>query len=205
MLKIAQAIEDLECQRDLLPLKLDAVDILKDDDGILYFEMPRSMIETLNGLQLKGISLNFLYRTVTNLGPLAFNISGRIRDIGHRFVYFQSSFHFRESRLSARNIIFEYNRMSTRASLNALDFITPSMSVYLSEFADAPGGGQQELACNGTKFGDEDFVWFNKQVETNNEQQTAIKNIINGTAYPFPYVVFGPPGEIHSNPPSAAT
>jgi hypothetical protein len=33
-----------------------------------------------------------------------------------------------------------------------------------------------------------DFEWFNKQIATNEEQKTAIKNIVNYTAYQFPYV-----------------
>jgi helicase MOV-10 len=38
------------------------------------------------------------------------------------------------------------------------------------------------------------FEWFNKQIGKNEEQMAAIKNIVNCTAFPFPYVVFGPPG-----------
>lgn len=36
--------------------------------------------------------------------------------------------------------------------------------------------------------------WFDKRVETNNEQMMAIKKIVNCTAYPFPFIIFGPPG-----------
>lgn len=36
--------------------------------------------------------------------------------------------------------------------------------------------------------------WFNKAIEKNEEQKVAIRSILNCTAYPFPYVVFGPPG-----------
>lgn len=38
------------------------------------------------------------------------------------------------------------------------------------------------------------FSWFNKSIEENLEQQQAVRNIINGTAYPLPYILFGPPG-----------
>lgn len=40
----------------------------------------------------------------------------------------------------------------------------------------------------------EDFEWFNQKIATNMEQMTAVKNIVNCTAYPFFHVVFGPPG-----------
>lgn len=41
-----------------------------------------------------------------------------------------------------------------------------------------------------------DFKWNDKSIANNLEQQLAIKNIINCTAYPYPQIVFGPPGEL---------
>jgi helicase MOV-10 len=38
------------------------------------------------------------------------------------------------------------------------------------------------------------FKWQNKNIETNREQKQAVKYIVNGTAYPAPYIIFGPPG-----------
>lgn len=38
------------------------------------------------------------------------------------------------------------------------------------------------------------FTWFNEKISTNEEQKSAIKHIVNGTAYPAPYIIFGPPG-----------
>ncbi|XP_050098634.1 putative helicase mov-10-B.1 isoform X2 [Anopheles aquasalis] len=40
----------------------------------------------------------------------------------------------------------------------------------------------------------ESFSWFNTSIATNELQKTAIKNIVNRTAYPAPYILFGPPG-----------
>jgi hypothetical protein len=39
------------------------------------------------------------------------------------------------------------------------------------------------------------FNWMNKSIGDNQEQMVAVQNIVNATARPFPYVVFGPPGE----------
>ncbi|XP_049938320.1 putative helicase MOV-10 [Schistocerca serialis cubense] len=36
--------------------------------------------------------------------------------------------------------------------------------------------------------------WFNYLIETNEEQKTAVCNIVSGSFFPSPYVVFGPPG-----------
>lgn len=42
--------------------------------------------------------------------------------------------------------------------------------------------------------GRQSFKWFNPNVASNVEQQTAIVSIVNETARPYPYVLFGPPG-----------
>ncbi|XP_063709671.1 putative helicase mov-10-B.1 [Culicoides brevitarsis] len=38
------------------------------------------------------------------------------------------------------------------------------------------------------------FEWCSNSVKTNPEQQQAVRNIVNGSAYPAPYILFGPPG-----------
>ncbi|XP_062564411.1 putative helicase MOV-10 [Armigeres subalbatus] len=43
-------------------------------------------------------------------------------------------------------------------------------------------------------FGRNQFEWFNINLATNEEQQTAVANIVNETARPNPFVLFGPPG-----------
>ncbi|XP_055536928.1 putative helicase MOV-10 [Wyeomyia smithii] len=39
-----------------------------------------------------------------------------------------------------------------------------------------------------------DLEWFNSNISANDEQQTAIVSILNETAKPAPYILFGPPG-----------
>lgn len=39
-----------------------------------------------------------------------------------------------------------------------------------------------------------DLDWANKSVAKNEEQKIAVKNILNYSAYPAPYILFGPPG-----------
>uniref|UniRef100_A0A182K9G5 Uncharacterized protein n=1 Tax=Anopheles christyi TaxID=43041 RepID=A0A182K9G5_9DIPT len=39
-----------------------------------------------------------------------------------------------------------------------------------------------------------DFEWFQACIAENEQQIQAIKNIVNRTAYPAPYILFGPPG-----------
>jgi superfamily II DNA or RNA helicase len=38
------------------------------------------------------------------------------------------------------------------------------------------------------------FRFINPLIQTNPEQQEAVKNILLGTSRPSPYIIFGPPG-----------
>ncbi|CAL1684703.1 unnamed protein product [Lasius platythorax] len=39
-----------------------------------------------------------------------------------------------------------------------------------------------------------DIKWINTKIEKNEEQKQAIRKILSNTAYPAPYIIFGPPG-----------
>ncbi|KAK9309806.1 hypothetical protein QLX08_000626 [Tetragonisca angustula] len=39
-----------------------------------------------------------------------------------------------------------------------------------------------------------DLDWVHKSIANNEEQKTAVKNILNSSSYPAPYIIFGPPG-----------
>lgn len=83
------------------------------------------------------------------------------------------------------------NRITYRACFQALDSIRERLlHGYFNDFEDEPVNSRRD---NGQKI--EQFEWYNQQIATNEEQMTAIKNIVNCTAYPFPYVVHGPPGK----------
>lgn len=82
------------------------------------------------------------------------------------------------------------NRITYRACFQALDSIRlHRLHRFFDDFEDVPDKCHHYI---GEQV--EDFEWMNKQIATNEEQMTAIKNIVNCTAYPFPYVVHGPPG-----------
>lgn len=82
------------------------------------------------------------------------------------------------------------NRITYRACFAALDSIhNRLLRDYFDAFETEPVNCKRE---NYELF--ENFDWYNQQIGTNEEQMTAIKNIVNCTSYPFPYVVFGPPG-----------
>lgn len=39
-----------------------------------------------------------------------------------------------------------------------------------------------------------DIKWTNTKIEQNEEQKQAIRKVLCNTAYPAPYIIFGPPG-----------
>lgn len=41
---------------------------------------------------------------------------------------------------------------------------------------------------------EEEFDWFNNNIQSNPEQKQAVTNIVRGTSFPAPYILFGPPG-----------
>lgn len=80
------------------------------------------------------------------------------------------------------HVEFIPNRVSTRVAYRALkDLKDAEMAEYIKEF---------DLPDVKTRYGDfDEFEWFDSSIEENEEQQTAIKNIINCTAFPSPYVI----------------
>lgn len=82
------------------------------------------------------------------------------------------------------------NRITYRACFQALEAIKQrSLTDFFDSFEHEPVNCSRD---NGATF--ENFEWSNEQIGTNVEQMAAVKNIVNCAAYPFPYVVFGPPG-----------
>lgn len=112
-------------------------------------------------------------------------------------IHFEKKFPYNSRQGVQRNIDlsqnyfirFVPNRITYRACFQALDSIAQNLlGSYFADFLVAPENCIQRT-CDQEK-----FEWFNQKIAANDEQITAIKNIVNCTAFPFPYVVFGPPG-----------
>ena len=106
---------------------------------------------------------------------------------------------FFERKFKALPLHFEYcvkfipNRISIRACFKAIESIRLNLlNDYFENFENEPALCDKNRFQKNDKF--ENFEWFNEKIATNDEQMTAIKNIVNCTAFPFPYVIFGPPG-----------
>ncbi|XP_039449839.1 putative helicase MOV-10 [Culex pipiens pallens] len=79
----------------------------------------------------------------------------------------------------------QVDRLVCRLELQALDLVRRDQvaSLFFPEVPPTPRSTIREIKA-----------WFNPGLENNVEQQTAVRNIVNRTAYPLPYILFGPPG-----------
>uniref|UniRef100_A0A0P4W405 RNA helicase n=1 Tax=Scylla olivacea TaxID=85551 RepID=A0A0P4W405_SCYOL len=82
------------------------------------------------------------------------------------------------------SVNFQFNRHPLKVSHRALELIQRNPLNYLT-FPSAPPAA----ACPITN-----IVPYNRKLENNREQMLAVRNIVNRTSRPAPYVVFGPPG-----------
>lgn len=86
------------------------------------------------------------------------------------------------------HVEFLSNRIAIRVGHRAVeDAIKFNLSGYLKSF----GGRRIQEKPEGEV---SKIKWLNPSVANNKEQKAAIRNIINRTSFPSPYIVFGPPG-----------
>ncbi|CAO1431403.1 unnamed protein product [Diamesa hyperborea] len=191
MLKCALSIEDIAAQDSFKRFDLEDVTL----DGCInqyHFTIPESNAKALKFI-LNEMSLclipsnlyNEIYNNPTNC------IFAKIDNITNDIVNFTST-KILELKVSY-NINFIGNRITIRSSFQALEAVNMNrLNDYFENFENEPGIYDTQRFQQEVKF--ENFEWFNEKIATNEEQMTAIKNIVNCTAFPFPYVIFGPPG-----------
>ncbi|CRK91068.1 CLUMA_CG004756, isoform A [Clunio marinus] len=198
MIKYALNVEDLESQNELKEFILPHIQLEYSKDSKQYwipiegYQLPRDY---------KEMSICLVPMEKYREGKMNFEkdcIYSQIENYMNGKIYLVKkipNFHQPQSKptlnLSCKYCLrFIPNRITYRACFQAIETIgVHGLSDYFNDF-EYSGFDKYRVKDNII----EDFSWFNKQIETNEEQKTAIKNIVNCTAYPFPYVVFGPPG-----------
>ncbi|KAJ9601053.1 hypothetical protein L9F63_000788, partial [Diploptera punctata] len=80
------------------------------------------------------------------------------------------------------HVEYSVNRLPVRVQHRALEMIKDCQLSYIL----FPKQHSKKEIFN--------LTWYNRKVNQNPEQQQAVINILAGTAYPSPYLVFGPPG-----------
>ncbi|XP_063695847.1 putative helicase MOV-10 [Culicoides brevitarsis] len=81
-------------------------------------------------------------------------------------------------------IKFRKDRTVIRMGQHALTKVQPEI-VDKILFPKTCGTPSEKYVC---------YDWFSEGIKTNNEQQQAVRNIVHGSSFPAPYIVFGPPG-----------
>lgn len=87
------------------------------------------------------------------------------------------------------HVEFLPNRVAVRVAHRAIeDAMNNQLHKYLKDFT-CRGNHEDKKVQPFTKLN-----WMNEAIRHNKEQQIAIKNIVNRTSFPSPYIIFGPPG-----------
>ena len=208
MLETAVYVEDINTQGDLINLKVTDVIVesispvnLNDSHFLrnlkLYrFAAPNHVMKVLEKVEFKKVSVCISILVKTKFGLKTNEFYGTIEKIIKEKVYFKTWYDSKTKNFVCSSIFLEFNRYTIKACLNALLSADKLLSSYLSDFEIEPHNQleeEQNFLINGFK--EKDFVWIDPRLKANKEQQTAIMNIVNCTAFPFPYVIFGPPGK----------
>lgn len=199
MLKIALSIEDLSTQEEYRQFNQKDV-TFKCEDGYSRHHSRYSMAVARHKLPLDFDELHACIVPMERYKEGKFNYeedSVFAQVIEHRDDRLQlRCFATKERRRSPIDIELKHfvrfvqSRKTYRAGFQALDKIHDcGLDAYFSDFDVPPKMYKKTEVVK-----QEDFEWFNEQIAANEEQKLAIKNIVNCTAFPFPYVVFGPPG-----------
>lgn len=89
------------------------------------------------------------------------------------------------------NVKFVSNRVTSRTTQNAIKLMNIHRLESFFQSFDTDVRVPGKLQSIGVQISDI-FDWKNRQVAENVEQMTAVMNIVNCSAYPSPYVIFGP-------------
>lgn len=213
MIRYALNIEDLSCQ--IQPEKYD----LKDVKVNVFGQTRRNFSLCKLRVDHDKLPPNFIRETSLCIVPMSCYAKGKVL-AGHEavfasidsydsgYVYFRSRSHNSEfdddsdEGLLTKN--FALAEQGIKKDVSYLVRFIPKRSSYRAGYQALKTLEQNNLQRYFIDFEHtqamipktvvEDFEWFNEQIAANEEQKLAIKNIVNCTAFPFPYVVFGPPG-----------
>lgn len=84
-------------------------------------------------------------------------------------------------------VMFILNRSSFQLEKNALSLLSTSLIQNICFPTDVTSTGSALESIS-------DFQWLGERITTNEEQMMAVRNIVNQSSFPAPYILFGPPG-----------
>lgn len=194
MIKYALNIEDLSTQDELKAFTLRNVVL---EGVMMYYSFPvkkNLLPPNFEEMSLCLVPMDKYVEDKINLEDDC--IFAQVDKVENGRIYFNKKFPVVREVARVLDLDIKYfirfipNRITYRACFQALDCVDRyRLGGFFDSFDEEPVNSSKN---NGIEI--HEFEWYNKQIATNEEQKTAIMNIVNCTAYPFPYVVFGPPG-----------
>lgn len=149
-------------------------------------DMNPSVLGNFATIRLKLGSVKSIFCTIeeTAEGAVYFNPYDPSQSINTRLSY---------------DVEFMPNDLSICLGFAAIKKIQSLMlSDYFRDFDKAPMDHSMNSSFSSTTCdfdGWNSFEWINKNIQNNEEQKIAVQKIVECKARPFPFVVFGPPGE----------
>lgn len=198
-LEYAVNIEDLTKQKSLLRYTLLDVEINEFAGGKKSFEVMKAQLPpNLKEKKLCLVPMEKFNNEINDEGDCIF---AKIDKFSSGSVHFTKRPFFDRGKKCMRFINntlryavrFISNRTTHDASINAIKkIIECDLESYFENFEVEP----YHKKSTHRFFTQEEFKWFNPKIAANKEQIIAISNIVNGASFPFPYIIFGPPGNI---------
>ena len=191
MFDLALQIDDLECEKDLQKHEVSGVFISEEDNNFGNPELSSySVPSTAEILNENPRDYQLCLTAMNHFDPeynRDFNsIFVNIEEFKDGKIYFERKRALKNFDGKSYHLKFIPNRYPTRACLFAVKKVNQKISPYFGNFE----GFQFAVNRRIRQFPLEDFEWKNKDVVTNEEQKQAIRQIVNCSAYPSPYVSF---------------
>lgn len=205
MVRYALNIEDLASQDELSVHARTNVKLHGRMDSYWFHYLEKDLPENYEEMSLCLVPMKKYVPDKINFEDDC--IFAQIDKVENNTIYFEKKFPYVKAAFGMVNsrtidlkveyfVRFIPNRITYRACFHAFDTIRMRLlSKFFSDF-DTPPAINDEVSSHNNRI--IEFDWYNKSIATNEEQKQAIKNIVNRTSFPFPYVVHGPPGKYFS-------
>lgn len=186
MQKHALSIEKLELDKEFETMTFFDVELRKNGTDEVY-------TFSYNCALISGFTENFKDFSLEIMTMDEYRKGGTNCSTASLFCYGSSSMSFKSRKpfdiYTAYHIKVIPNSYIFKVCSQAVDLLKLfNMDTFFNDFMD-PIRSKRNLKVAGN------FRFFNKKIEKNREQAMAVISIVRRVAFPYPYVVFGPPGK----------
>jgi hypothetical protein len=189
LFKYALQYEELEIEKSYEQYEIKDGQITKKSDNFYSFKVKKS--DCPDRIKECMVCLVNMSRYDPIYNREEDRIFGFVENYEEGEVIFKCSDRFSVNYTESYHIKFIPSRTSYCASYETIEYIKRrrDLTRFFQDF-QSELEGQEEYEKEEIEITE----WFNKTFETNAEQKLAVQSILNRTAFPFPFVVFGPPG-----------